>query len=233
MMAVMLFVMVPRAAASSERIDAVLATEPAITDPAVPQPEGPGRGVVSFDHVTFRYPGAEDPVLEDVSFTARRARPPRSWAAPGPGRPRWSTSSPRLYDASEGRVCLDGVDVRDLRQADVWASMAIVPQKAFLFSGTVASNVRFGRPDASDAEVWQALRTAQVEDFVRELPEAWTPHRSGRRQRLRRPAPAPGDRQALVRQAEVLILDDSFSAWTTPPTPGCAARCARARRTPP
>ncbi len=213
MMAVMLFVMVPRAAASSERIDAVLATEPAITDPAVPQPEGPGRGVVSFDHVTFRYPGAEDPVLEDVSFTAPPGQTTAIVGGTGAGKTTLVNLIPRLYDASEGRVCLDGVDVRDLRQADVWASMAIVPQKAFLFSGTVASNVRFGRPDASDADVWQALRTAQVEDFVRELPEGLDSPidqgganvSGGQRQRL-------AIARALVRQAEVLILDDSFSA---------------------
>ncbi|MFI0432697.1 MAG: ABC transporter ATP-binding protein [Candidatus Nanopelagicales bacterium] len=213
MMAVMLFVMVPRAAASSERIDEVLATVPAITDPATPVPERPGRGLVCFEHVTFRYPGAEDAVLEDVSFTAEPGQTTAIVGGTGSGKTTLVNLIPRLYDVSEGRVSLDGVNVRDLRQADVWSAMAIVPQKAFLFSGTVASNVRFGRPGASDAQVWQALQTAQAEEFVRGLPEGLDAPidqgganvSGGQRQRL-------AIARALVRQADVLILDDSFSA---------------------
>ncbi|MFM2438988.1 MAG: hypothetical protein RLZ55_1813, partial [Actinomycetota bacterium] len=213
MMAVMLFVMVPRAAASSERIHEVLATVPAITDPTTPVPERPGRGLVSFEHVTFRYPGAEDAVLEDVSFTAEPGQTTAIVGGTGSGKTTLVNLIPRLYDVSEGRVSLDGVDVRDLRQADVWSAMAIVPQKAFLFSGTVASNVRFGRPGASDAQVWQALQTAQAEEFVRGLPEGLDAPidqgganvSGGQRQRL-------AIARALVRQADVLILDDSFSA---------------------
>lgn len=212
MMAVMLFVMVPRAAASSERIDAVLATEPAITDPAVPQPEGPGRGVVSFDHVTFRYPGAEDPVLEDVSFTAPPGQTTAIVGGTGAGKTTLVNLIPRLYDVTGGQVLVDGVDVRDFAQEDLWSYLGLVPQKAFLFSGTVGSNVRFGQPEASDEQVWEALDVAQA-DFVREMPEGLdapidqggTNVSGGQRQRL-------SIARALVRPCPIYIFDDSFSA---------------------
>lgn len=213
MMAVMLMVMVPRAAASSERIQAVLQTAPQIIDPADPIPSPPPRGLVEFRDVEFRYPGAEDPVLCGIDLTLRPGQTTAIVGSTGAGKTTLINLIPRLYDVTAGSVLVDGVDVRDLRQEDLWSRIGIVPQRAFLFSGTVASNVRFGAPDATDDQVWQALETAQARAFVSEMAETieaeidqgGTNVSGGQRQRL-------AIARALVRRPPIYIFDDSFSA---------------------
>ncbi|MEI6623337.1 MAG: ABC transporter ATP-binding protein [Actinomycetes bacterium] len=216
MMAVMVFVMVPRAAASAERIQQVLQTEPAIADPPEPVEmarAGDRLGRLEFRDVEFRYPGAEDPVLEDINLTLEPGQMTAIVGGTGAGKTTLINLLPRLYDISSGAILLDGVDIRDMRQADLWQHLALVPQKSFLFSGTVASNVRFGEADASDDEVWTALRVAQAEPFVKAMPEQLQAPidqgganvSGGQRQRL-------AIARALVRRAPILILDDSFSA---------------------
>ena len=213
MMAVMLMVMVPRAAASSERIQAVLDTVPQIADPVDPIPSPPVAGLVEFRDVEFRYPGAQDPVLCGITVTMRPGQTTAIVGSTGSGKTTMANLIPRLYDVTGGAVMVDGVDVRELRQEDLWARIGIVPQKAFLFSGTVASNIRFGSPDATDAQVWQALETAQARGFVSEMPDALgseidqggTNVSGGQRQRL-------AIARALVRRPAIYIFDDSFSA---------------------
>ena len=170
MMAVMLMVMVPRAAASAERISAVLDTEPKVVDPEVSSEPAERVGVVEFRDVEFRYPGAEDPVLCDVNLTIRPGQTTAVVGSTGAGKTTLVNLIPRLYDVTGGQVLVDGVDVRDFAQEDLWSYLGLVPQKAFLFSGTVGSNVRFGQPEATDEQVWEALDVAQA-DFVREMPE--------------------------------------------------------------
>ncbi len=171
MMAVMLMVMVPRAAASAERIQAVLLTDPKVTDPEVPQAPVHRLGVVEFRDVEFRYPGAEDPVLCGINLTIRPGQTTAIVGSTGAGKTTLINLIPRLYDVTGGAVLVDGVDVREFAQEDLWSYLGLVPQKAFLFSGTVASNVRFGQPDATDEQVWDALTVAQAAGFVREMPE--------------------------------------------------------------
>lgn len=213
MMAVMLMVMVPRAAASSERIQAVLQTAPQIRDPADPLPSPPPHGLVEFRDVEFRYPGAEDPVLCGIDLTLQPGQTTAIVGSTGAGKTTLINLIPRLYDVTGGSVLVDGVDVRDLRQEDLWSRIGIVPQRAFLFSGTVASNVRFGAPDATDEQVWQALETAQARAFVSEMADTieaeidqgGTNVSGGQRQRL-------AIARALVRRPPIYIFDDSFSA---------------------
>ncbi len=217
MMAVMLFVMIPRAAASAERIQAVLETTPAITDPPpeaiAARVEPNTRGLIEFRDVGFSYPGAQDPVLTGISFTAEPGQTTAIIGGTGSGKTTLINLVPRLYDVTAGAILIDGVDIREQRQAQVWAGLALVPQKAFLFSGTIASNVRFGNEQATDDQVWHALRVAQAASFVSELPagldspidQGGANVSGGQRQRL-------AVARALVRRAPVLVLDDSFSA---------------------
>jgi len=212
MMAVMLMVMVPRAAASADRIAAVLDTEPKVIDPVSPDLPPHRRGVVEFRDVEFRYPGAEDPVLSDVNLTMRPGEVTAIVGSTGAGKTTLINLIPRLYDVTSGSVRVDGVDVRDYAQEDLWTYLGLVPQKAFLFSGTVGSNVRFGNPDASDDQVWDALGIAQA-GFVQEMPEqleapidqGGTNVSGGQRQRL-------SIARALIRGCPIYIFDDSFSA---------------------
>ena len=212
MMAVMLMVMVPRAAASAERIDAVLQTTPKVTDPASPEQPSSRRGVIEFRDVEFRYPGAEDPVLSDVNLTMQPGQVTAIVGSTGAGKTTLVNLIPRLYDVTSGAVLVDGVDVREFAQEQLWSYLGLVPQKAFLFSGTVGSNIRFGNPQATDEQVWEALGVAQA-DFVQEMPEqldaaidqGGTNVSGGQRQRL-------SIARALVRGCPVYIFDDSFSA---------------------
>ena len=215
MMATFLFVLVPRAAVSADRIGEVLDTQSTV------RREGsavdvPTTGEVVFDRVTFTYPGAEQPVLADISFTARRGTTTAIIGSTGAGKSTLVNLIPRLYDASEGDVTVGGVSVRDAAPESLWARIGIVPQRPYLFAGTVASNLRYGREEATDEELWEALRIAQGEDFVRAMPQGLdtpvaqggTTVSGGQRQRL-------SIARALVREPDVLIFDDSFSALDT------------------
>ncbi len=212
MMATMLFVMVPRAAASAERIRAVLEVDPAITDP----PEttrASGRATLELRDVGFGYPGAAEPVLCDVSFRLDPGELVAVVGSTGSGKSTLVNLVPRLYDVTDGAVLLDGIDIRGLARDDLWAQLGFVPQRAFLFSGTVASNLRVGKPDATDEEIWHALEVAQAAGFVRSLADGLeapvdqggTNLSGGQRQRL-------AIARAILRRPGVYVFDDSFSA---------------------
>ena len=214
--AVFMFILVPRAAVSSGRIREVLDTVPSIHDPAVPvalDAAGPERGVVEFRNVEFGYPGAEEPVLHDVSFRAEPGRTTAIVGSTGSGKSTLINLIPRFYDATAGTVLVDGVDVRAMDREDLWARIGVIPQKAFLFGGTVASNLRFGDGTATDEALWHALDIAQGRDFVSEmdggLEAAITQGGSnvsgGQRQRL-------AIARAIVKNAPIYVFDDSFSA---------------------
>jgi len=215
LMATFLFVLVPRAAVSADRIGEVLATESSVrtADAAVTVPS---TGEVVFDRVTFTYPGAEQPVLADVSFTARRGTTTAIIGSTGAGKTTLVNLIPRLHDATSGSVRVGGVDVRDADLESLWERIGVVPQRPYLFAGTVGSNLRYGREDATDPELWDALAIAQGEDFVRAMPDqldtpvaqGGTTVSGGQRQRL-------SIARALVRRPDVLVFDDSFSALDT------------------
>src|SRR5665647_2508953 len=213
LMATIMFVMVPRAAASAERIQEVLDAEPTVVDPAEPAADVAARGLVEFEDVEFRYPGAEDPVLSGISFTAGPGEVTAIVGSTGSGKTTLISLIPRFYDVTGGRVLVDGVDVRDMAQQDLWGRIGLVPQKAFLFSGTVASNLRDGDDHAADEELWRYLEIAQGREFVAEMPEELEAPVSqggasvsgGQRQRL-------AIARALAKRAKIHIFDDSFSA---------------------
>ena len=213
MMATAMFAMVPRAAASAERIQEVLDVEPSVCDPASPAEESAEHGFIEFRDVEFRYPGAEHPVLFGISFSARPGEISAIVGSTGSGKSTLINLIPRFYDATAGSVLVDGVDVRDMLQEDLWAKIGFIPQRAFLFSGTIASNVRYGGQDATDDEVWHALEVAQAKTFVAEMPEALASPvaqgganvSGGQRQRL-------AIARALVKRPEIYVFDDSFSA---------------------
>ncbi len=214
MMAVMSVAMVPRAAASAERVQAVLATVPSIVDPATPVTGRPeAAGTVEFRNVEFRYPGAQDAVLREITLTFSPGRTTAIVGSTGSGKTTLVNLIPRLYDVTAGSVLVDGVDVRDHAQQELWSRMGLVPQRAFLFSGTVADNLRYGKDSASDDELWHALEVAQARDVVEQLPggleavieQAGANLSGGQRQRL-------AIARALVRRPAVYIFDDSFSA---------------------
>jgi ATP-binding cassette, subfamily B, multidrug efflux pump len=213
MMATMVATMIPRASVSAERIGAVLDTGTSVVAPAAPVRVGQVQGTVEVRSVGFTYPGAESPVLHDITFTARPGTTTAIVGGTGSGKSTLVRLLPRLADVSAGQVLVDGVDVRDLAPADLWSRVGLVPQRPYLFSGTVASNLRFGNPDATDDELWAALRVAQADDFVGAFPEGLehpvaqggTNVSGGQRQRL-------CIARALVAQPEIYLFDDSFSA---------------------
>ena len=170
MMAVMMVILVPRAMASAERIEAVLDTVASIRDPQRPVTPPARTGIVEFRDVSFGYPGSERPVLRDLTFTLRPGQTCAVIGGTGSGKSTLLNLITRLFDPTQGTVLVDGVDVREQAQEQLWAGMGIVPQAAFLFSGTVASNLRFGNPDATDTELWTALTIAQARDFVASMP---------------------------------------------------------------
>ena len=216
LMAVFMFVFVPRAAVSAGRIQEVLDQEPSVEDPDRPVAVQVvhRRGVrLEFRNVEFRYPGAEQPVLHDISFEARPGETTAIVGSTGSGKSTLVNLIPRFYDATGGQVLIDGVDVREMRREDLWKQIGFIPQKAFLFSGTVASNLRFGDQAATDDELWHALEIAQGRDFVGEIDggleapitQGGTNVSGGQRQRL-------AIARALVKRAGIVIFDDSFSA---------------------
>jgi ATP-binding cassette subfamily B protein len=213
MMATIMFVMVPRAAASADRIQEVLDTEPAIADPTQPAPAPERLGTLEFRDVEFRYPGAEEPVLSGITFMAVRGQVTAIVGSTGSGKSTLVNLVPRFYDVTGGSVAVDGVDVRELAQEDLWSRIGLVPQRAFLFSGTVGSNVRDGREDAADEEIWHALEVSQAKGFVKlmtggldaEITQGGGNVSGGQRQRL-------AIARAVVRRPHLYVFDDSFSA---------------------
>lgn len=216
LMATFLFVLIPRAAVAAGRITEVLGTPTSVAEPADPIREWKHRGGVEFEGVSFSYPGAEQPVLADITFTAKPGTTTAIIGATGAGKTTLVNLIPRLYDATSGTVRLGGVDVKEADLDLLWSRIGIVPQRPYLFAGTVASNLRFGRPDATDEDLWHALEIAQGADFVRamhdglesEIGQGGTTVSGGQRQRL-------SIARALVRTPDVLIFDDSFSALDT------------------
>ena len=213
MMSTMLLFLAPRSAVSADRILEVLDTEPTVAPPADPVAPQELTGVVEFRDVTFTYPGAADPVLANVSFTLTPGRTTAIIGSTGSGKSTLVNLIPRLYDVSSGEVLVDGVDVRHLDPDALWSRIGLVPQKPYLFSGTVASNLLYGRPDATPEQMWEALRIAQAADFVEKLDGGLTAHiaqgganlSGGQRQRL-------SIARALVKEPAVYVFDDSFSA---------------------
>ncbi len=214
--AVFVFILVPRAAVSAGRIREVLEIAPSIHDPAapvVPDPAGPERGVVEFRAVEFRYPGAQEPVLHDISFRAEPGQTTAIVGSTGSGKSTLINLIPRFYDATSGTILVDGVDITTMDREVLWAQIGVIPQKAFLFGGTVASNLRFGKADATDEELWHALEIAQGRDFVSEMDggleapitQGGSNVSGGQRQRL-------AIARAVVKDAPIYIFDDSFSA---------------------
>ncbi|MEV7212447.1 ABC transporter ATP-binding protein [Kitasatospora cineracea] len=213
MMATFMFMMVPRAEVCAERIQEVLDTESSVVAPLHPVTELRTRGTLELRGVDFRYPGAEAPVLRGVDLTARPGETTAVIGSTGSGKTTLLGLVPRLFDATGGAVLIDGVDVRELDPQKLSEIIGLVPQKPYLFSGTVASNLRYGKPEATDEELWQALETAQAKDFVQKFPEGLdapiaqggTNVSGGQRQRL-------AIARALVRRPEIYLFDDSFSA---------------------
>jgi ATP-binding cassette subfamily B protein len=213
MMATFMFVMVPRAEVSAERITEVLSTEPDVAPPAHPVHLAEVRGQVELRDVEFRYPGAEEPVLCDIGLVARPGEVTAIIGGTGSGKTTLLSLISRLFDVTGGAVLIDGVDVRELDPATLSAAIGLVPQKPYLFSGTVASNLRYGKPDATEAELWQALEIAQAREFVErmegrldaKIDQGGTNVSGGQRQRL-------AIARAVVHQPVIYLFDDSFSA---------------------
>ncbi|WP_433345973.1 ABC transporter ATP-binding protein [Microtetraspora malaysiensis] len=213
MMAMFMFMMIPRAEVCAERIKEVLDTEPTVHPPSSPVTPERRLGELELRSVDFRYPGAEEPVLSDVSFVARPGRTTAIIGSTGSGKTTLLNLIPRLFDATAGEVLVDGVNVRDLDPAMLSRAVGLVPQLPYLFSGTVASNLRYGRPDATDEELWEALEVAQAREFVEAMPggleepisQGGTNVSGGQRQRL-------AIARTLVHRPEIYLFDDSFSA---------------------
>ncbi|KAA9148846.1 ABC transporter ATP-binding protein [Microbacterium lushaniae] len=213
MMASFMTMMIPRAAVSAERIGEVLDTTASFTRPADAQHEFPAPGRVEFRDAAFTYPGAEEPVIAGVSFAAERGETVAIVGSTGAGKTTLVSLIPRLFDVTGGAVLVGGVDVRTADLDALWRMIGLVPQRPFLFTGTVASNLRFGREEAGDAELWEALEIAQASDFVAQMPggldapiaQGGTNVSGGQRQRL-------AIARAIIHRPDVLVFDDSFSA---------------------
>ncbi|MGK0716289.1 ABC transporter ATP-binding protein [Leucobacter sp. W1153] len=213
MMATMMLMIAPRAAVSAARIREVLETPTSVTPPAHPTSPVDQRGELRFENVSFSYPGAEQPVLRDISFTSMPGTTTAIIGSTGSGKSTLINLIPRLIDATGGVVRVDGINVRELDPDLLWGRIGLVPQRPYLFSGTVATNLRMGNPEASDEELWGALDIAQARDFVERMPEGLNSAISqggsnvsgGQRQRL-------AIARALVRAPDIYVFDDSFSA---------------------
>ncbi len=213
MMATFMLMMVPRAAVAADRITEVLDTDSSLVAPSAPISTLTERATVRFDEVSFSYPGASHAVLHEVSFAAEPGQTTAIIGSTGAGKTTLLSLIPRLFDVTTGQVRVDGVDVRQLDPELLWSRIGLVPQRGYLFSGTVASNLRHGRPEATDAELWDALETAQARAFVEAMPEGLdapiaqggTNVSGGQRQRL-------AIARAALRRPEIYLLDDAFSA---------------------
>ncbi|HYU62457.1 MAG TPA: ABC transporter ATP-binding protein [Verrucomicrobiae bacterium] len=213
MMAIALVILVPRAEASAGRLEEVVNTIPSIEEPAEPVQPQALTGQVEFRNVTFGYPGGEKPVLQNIDFKLQPGQTTAIIGGTGSGKTTLLNLIPRFFDISEGHLFVDGVDVREQSLEHLWGRLGVVPQRAYLFSGTVASNLRFGKEDATDEELWHALEVAQARDFVEAMPgglnapidQGGTNVSGGQRQRL-------AIARALVKRPAVYLFDDCFSA---------------------
>jgi ATP-binding cassette subfamily B multidrug efflux pump len=213
MMATFMFMLVPRAEVSAERIMEVINTEPGVAAPLRPRPAGSAPGRLELRNVEFRYPGAEQPVLHDISLTALPGQTTAIIGGTGSGKTTLANLIPRLIDVTAGSLEVGGVDVRELDPAALSGAIGLVPQKPYLFSGTVASNLRYGNQAATDEDLWKALEIAQARDFVERMPDGLhsriaqggTNVSGGQRQRL-------AIARALVHKPQIYVFDDSFSA---------------------
>lgn len=213
MMATFMFMLLPRASVSADRIQEVLDTDPSVIPPPDGVTELPMHNGIEFEHASFSYPGANHAVLSDISFSALPGQTTAVIGSTGSGKTTLVNLIPRLFDTSEGRVLVDGIDVREIDPNTLWGRIGFVPQTIYLFSGTVATNLRYGKPDATEAEMWDALDVAQASEFVREMPDGLDSHiaqggtniSGGQRQRI-------AIARALIRRPEVYLFDDSFSA---------------------
>ncbi|GBK62568.1 MAG: ABC transporter ATP-binding protein [Paenibacillus macerans] len=209
----MMFVMVPRASASAVRINEVLDMVPEIKDADVAAAMSGQKGYVEFQNVSFSYPGAEQPAVRDITFSAKPGEVTAIIGGTGSGKSTLISLIPRFYDVDEGRVLVDGVDVREMKQEELRRKIGFVPQKAVLFSGTINDNIRYGKEDATDEEIRHAAEIAQASDFIAEMEHGYesviaqggTNVSGGQKQRL-------SIARALVRKPEIYIFDDSFSA---------------------
>jgi ATP-binding cassette subfamily B multidrug efflux pump len=213
LMVSVMFVMLPRAAASADRINQVLDQPPEIRDPETPATAEAEHGYVEFQEVTFWYPGGEEPALSGISFSARPGEVTAIIGGTGSGKSTLVNLIPRFYDVSQGRILVDGVDVREMTQAELRAKIGFVPQRPVLFSGTIAENIRYGKADATEPEVEHAAEVAQASEFVAQMAAGYdaviaqggTNVSGGQKQRL-------SIARALVRKTEIYVFDDSFSA---------------------
>ncbi len=213
MMAMTMFIMLPRAEASAERINEILHTEPSVKEPKSPKIPSERKGVLAFKDVSFQYADAEAPVLSKISFTALPGQTTAIVGSTGSGKSTLVHLIPRFYDVTEGKIEIDGVDIREMPLELVRDMIGLVPQKSYLFSGTIESNLRFGKKDATEEEMWHALEIAQAKNFVSRLPEklkapvdqGGTNFSGGQRQRL-------CIARAIVKRPTIYIFDDSFSA---------------------
>lgn len=209
----MMFIMVPRAVVSANRIGEVLKVEPSINDKETPSDLKDPKGVLEFKNVDFAYPDAEEKTLENLSFTAKPGQTTAIIGSTGSGKSSLINLIPRFFDVTGGQITFDGVDIRDLSQEELRSHIGIVPQKGLLFSGTIASNLAFGKKDATEDDMYEALKTAQALDFVNEMPkglytevsQGGTSVSGGQKQRL-------SIARALIKKPQVYIFDDSFSA---------------------
>ncbi|MGW2030130.1 MULTISPECIES: ABC transporter ATP-binding protein [Streptomyces] len=230
MMATFMFMMVPRAEVCAERIQDVLGTDSSVVPPAAPVTELRAHGHLEIRGAGFRYPGAEEPVLKSIDLVARPGQTTAVIGSTGSGKSTLLGLVPRLFDATEGEVLVDGVDVREVEQHLLARTVGLVPQKPYLFAGTVATNLRYGNPDATDEELWHALEVAQAAGFVRKLEggldapiaQGGTNVSGGQRQRL-------AIARTLVQRPEIYLFDDSFSALDY--ATDAALRAALARET--